>query len=65
MQAYDIPFAKQLMAAGFANLLPQAAVAPHVGAWIETVFHHPPTLHRLVAPHVGAWIETSKQYSPA
>ncbi len=35
-----------------------AAVAPHVGAWIETVgqalVHH----LKVVAPHVGAWIET-------
>ena len=33
-------------------------VAPHVGAWIETVpgwdLHQP----YIVAPHVGAWIET-------
>ena len=33
-------------------------VAPHVGAWIETL---PPPLDNSngdVAPHVGAWIET-------
>ena len=36
-----------------------AAVAPHVGAWIETlqVAHIP--ISRQVAPHVGAWIETT------
>ena len=35
------------------------AVAPHVGAWIETYTanFHIGTLS--VAPHVGAWIETS------
>ena len=34
------------------------AVAPHVGAWIETCQVH--TLRKVldVAPHVGAWIET-------
>ena len=33
-------------------------VAPHVGAWIETieVFSLPSPVY--VAPHVGAWIET-------
>ena len=35
------------------------AVAPHVGAWIET--HSIYVLQSIprVAPHVGAWIETS------
>ena len=34
-------------------------VAPHAGAWIETVSlgHH--YLSVSVAPHAGAWIETS------
>src|SRR5438105_3481089 len=35
------------------------AVAPHAGAWIETMhigYCHPPYA---VAPHAGAWIETS------
>ena len=36
MQAHDAPFAKQPMAIGSDSLLPQAAVAPHAGAWIET-----------------------------
>ena len=35
-----------------------ACVAPHVGAWIETLFHHPLCHEPGVAPHVGAWIET-------
>ena len=34
------------------------AVAPHVGAWIETSTRHSIALSALVAPHVGAWIET-------
>ena len=34
-------------------------VAPHVGAWIETVFAGCRPLPGFVAPHVGAWIETS------
>ena len=33
-------------------------VAPHVGAWIETVANHIVTGGFWVAPHVGAWIET-------
>ena len=34
------------------------AVAPHVGAWIETVKDEGLTVEESVAPHVGAWIET-------
>ena len=34
------------------------AVAPHVGAWIETSFSVRNCLQISVAPHVGAWIET-------
>ena len=34
------------------------AVAPHVGAWIETRGTTRCDTHRYVAPHVGAWIET-------
>ena len=33
-------------------------VAPHVGAWIETLLLHKAVLNFEVAPHVGAWIET-------
>ena len=33
-------------------------VAPHVGAWIETVLHGLGYSVDYVAPHVGAWIET-------
>ena len=35
-----------------------AAVAPHVGAWIETFARTLPINQAAVAPHVGAWIET-------
>ena len=34
-------------------------VAPHVGAWIETVTAFDSCSSRCVAPHVGAWIETT------
>ena len=34
------------------------AVAPHVGAWIETSAGGLTATLALVAPHVGAWIET-------
>ena len=33
-------------------------VAPHVGAWIETLLPCYYCSCRAVAPHVGAWIET-------
>ena len=39
----------------FANIL---AVAPYVGAWIETVFERVRSYQHYVAPYVGAWIET-------
>ena len=34
-------------------------VAPHAGAWIETLREGKVTALELVAPHAGAWIETS------
>ena len=34
------------------------AVAPHVGAWIETAKDLNESDSVTVAPHVGAWIET-------
>ena len=37
------------------------AVAPYVGAWIETDFITHFTKIFAVAPYVGAWIETSKE----
>ena len=39
------------------------AVAPHVGAWIETSCETSKCLGGAVAPHVGAWIETSRHQS--
>ena len=33
-------------------------VAPHAGAWIETVLISCQPLTYVVAPHAGAWIET-------
>ena len=33
-------------------------VAPHVGAWIETIANASLNKTNRVAPHVGAWIET-------
>ena len=35
------------------------AVAPHVGAWIETQATIDTMTSEKVAPHVGAWIETN------
>ena len=33
-------------------------VAPHTGAWIETLHPIKNDLVLVVAPHTGAWIET-------
>ena len=33
-------------------------VAPHAGAWIETLPKMEPSIEEPVAPHAGAWIET-------
>ena len=35
-------------------------VAPHAGAWIETLKDCVLKSHIIVAPHAGAWIETSQ-----
>ena len=37
-----------------------ASVAPHAGAWIETLPYGCLTRIELVAPHAGAWIETQR-----
>ena len=36
----------------------QRQVAPHAGAWIETIKSTITKMHMVVAPHAGAWIET-------
>ena len=33
-------------------------VAPHAGAWIETILNEVNNYRNIVAPHAGAWIET-------
>ena len=33
-------------------------VAPHAGAWVETVIKPMNLAILLVAPHAGAWVET-------
>ena len=35
-------------------------VAPHAGAWIETLFVRNAEGKTMVAPHAGAWIETKQ-----
>ena len=35
-------------------------VAPHMGAWIETVTERKQQESQQVAPHMGAWIETMR-----
>src|SRR5690606_9863915 len=41
------------------------AVAPHAGAWIETVVRRRGRILFLVAPHAGAWIETPPPVAPS
>ena len=36
----------------------RSIVAPHAGAWIETLQHRSISVVTSVAPHAGAWIET-------
>ena len=38
-------------------------VAPHAGAWIETIVLPAILTFKLVAPHAGAWIETTIEMS--
>ena len=38
-------------------------VAPHTGAWIETLLRYLVIRYVVVAPHTGAWIETAIQTS--
>ena len=40
----------------------QETVAPHAGAWIETLYIYYYKLSDTVAPHAGAWIETILGY---
>ena len=42
----------------YKTLIKVSLVAPHVGAWIETITTHLKENTKWVAPHVGAWIET-------
>ncbi len=41
-----------------------AEVAPHAGAWIETLLETCTGSPQLVAPHAGAWIETKYSRVP-
>ncbi len=38
-------------------LLPEIAVAPYLGAWIEIIYPSTTKLEVGVAPYLGAWIE--------
>ena len=42
-----------------AEMTKAIAVAPHAGAWIETLIAGKRRPSRWVAPHAGAWIETA------
>ena len=42
----------------FCQIIRVNSVAPHVGAWIETLKALKTSVGFAVAPHVGAWIET-------
>jgi len=54
-------WARGLKHNGRACCLFQIAVAPRVGAWIETLVVNNTVGTGLVAPRVGAWIETLKR----
>ena len=41
------------------NQYNEPQVAPHTGAWIETLYALNTGMTILVAPHTGAWIETA------
>ena len=41
-------------------VLKRIVVAPHAGAWIETLALPRTEVESQVAPHAGAWIETAK-----
>ena len=41
------------------NPYPPRQVAPHAGAWIETLVYVSQRWAGIVAPHAGAWIETN------
>ena len=41
-----------------AYTIESVAVAPHAGAWIETIKKERNGAQGIVAPHAGAWIET-------
>ena len=43
------------------DIISNSIVAPHAGAWIETLVACCCRLQRSVAPHAGAWIETPPQ----
>ena len=43
-------------------LVATEVVAPHAGAWIETVMEELGLRSTDVAPHAGAWIETRSHF---
>jgi len=43
----------------------EGGVAPHAGAWIETISFENHGAGRIVAPHAGAWIETDESLTKA
>ena len=43
------------------NVKSSRKVAPHTGAWIETLNNPTSAECPIVAPHTGAWIETLEQ----
>ena len=51
-------FAKSISLHYVSQSIIDYAVAPHVGAWIETCQQPDGQDSKTVAPHVGAWIET-------
>jgi len=50
--------ARGLKLAASSSLAASVLVAPHAGAWIETLVFSEHLTRSSVAPHAGAWIET-------
>src|ERR1700730_9761180 len=52
--------ARGLKPLGMPSSVTDAGVAPHAGAWIETLCLRRENIPVIVAPHAGAWIETRR-----
>ena len=55
----SLPIRERGLKLVYSAIIAQAIlVAPHTGAWIETIGRSDTVKTQKVAPHTGAWIET-------